>query len=130
MINASRSEMEMIALFEKTLDLVCIAGRDGYFRKVNSAVINTLGYTQEELLKSPIYTFIHPDDRERTSRERNRLLTGNALINFQNRYVTKDGSVVWLEWTSVFLTDNEIVFAIAKNITQKNDVAYQECRGG
>jgi len=118
MINHGNIEFEMLALFELTPDLVCIAGKDGYFKKVNPAVINKLGYTADELFSRPVSSFIHPDDLELTSRERGKLLQGKTLLNFQNRYRAKNGTVIWLEWTSVFLPDKEIVFAIAKDITE------------
>jgi PAS domain S-box-containing protein len=108
----------MLALFEMTPDLVCIAGKDGYFKKVNPAVVSKLGYTEDELFSRPISSFIHPDDKELTSGERHKLLKGKTLLNFQNRYIAKDGTVIWLQWTSVFLPGKEIVFAIAKDITE------------
>ncbi len=119
MVNVGNGEIEMIDFFELTPDLVCIAGKDGYFRKVNPAVINLLGYTREELFAQPISSFIHPDDLQMTSRERKKLLNGRALINFQNRYVSKNGKISWLDWTSVYLPDKEIVFAIAKDVTDR-----------
>lgn len=111
-------ELEMFSFFEMTPDLVCIAGVDGFFRKINPAVVAKLGFTKDELFSKPIASFIHPDDRELTSRKRNQLLKGEPLVNFQNRYVSKDGTTVWLQWTSIFLPDKEVVFAIAKDITE------------
>ncbi|RXK62313.1 PAS domain S-box protein [Lacibacter luteus] len=109
--------MELSPFFELTLDLVFVAGRDGFCRKVNKAVVEKLGYTQEELFARPIADFMHSDDRASTKVEREKLLNGVPLVNFQNRYVTKQGTVVWLEWTSIYLPDEEVVFAIAKDIT-------------
>ena len=54
-----------------------------------------------------------------TGQVRSKLLSAEALLNFQNRYVKKDGSIVWLEWTSIYIADKEIVFAIAKDITAR-----------
>ena len=108
---------ELFTLFEMTPDFVCIAGRDGYFKKVNPAVPALLGYTPEELYARPISSFIHQDDLTLTSRERQTLFNGKTLLNFQNRYITKAGMVIWLEWTSVYVPGQEIVFAIAKDIT-------------
>lgn len=108
---------ELFTLFEMTPDFVCIAGRDGYFKEVNPAVPAKLGYTAAELYARPISSFIHPDDLALTSRERQTLLNGKTLLNFQNRYVAKNGTVIWLEWTSIYVSDQEIVFAIAKDIT-------------
>lgn len=113
------TEFEMLALFEMTPDLVCIAGKDGFLKKVNPAVMQKLGYTAAELYTRPISSFIHPEDRNMTARVRTKLLNGEALLNFQNRYVRKDGTIVWLEWTSIYIADKEIVFALAKDITER-----------
>src|SRR5687768_3861580 len=119
MLPLTTTEFEMFALFELTPDLVCIAGKDGFLRKINPAVIQKLGYTTEELYTRPIASFIHPEDRNMTAQVRAKLLSGEALLNFQNRYITKDGAIVWLEWTSIYIPDKEIVFAIAKDITKR-----------
>jgi PAS domain S-box-containing protein len=113
------SRFKVSAFFRMTPDLVCIAGKDGFFRKVNRAVINKLGYTEAELTTLPIESLIHPEDKELTRNERAELLNGKVLSNFQNRYITKSGQVVWLEWTSIYFPDEEIVFAIAKDISAK-----------
>ena len=118
MTHPGNDAFELLDLFEMTLDLVCIAGRDGYFRKVNPAVMDKLEYSRDELFSQPISFFIHPDDKELTQLERNKLLNGKALLNFKNRYVSKTGKIVWLEWTSVYVPDKEVVFAIAKDITE------------
>ena len=102
-----------------TPDLVCVAGKDGFFRKVNPAVIAKLGYTEQELMANPISTYIHPEDKHFTGEKRAELLNGKALVNFQNRYVTKTGEILWLEWTSIYFAEREIVFAIAKDITER-----------
>ncbi len=111
------SEFELFSLFEMTPDLVCIAGKDGYFRKFNPAVVNKFGYTAKELMAVPILSFIHPEDLQHTRDTREKMLQGTPLLNFQNRYLTKSGKIIWLEWTSVYSTDKELVFAIAKDIT-------------
>lgn len=103
--------------FELTPDLVCVVNREGYFKKINHAVSEKLGYSKEELMASPVATFIHPDDKEITAAQRVKLLSGKPLINFQNRYVSKSGSVIWLHWTSVYFPEQELVFAIAKDVT-------------
>jgi PAS domain S-box-containing protein len=119
MIIQTGSENEMFSFFKMTPDLVCVAGKDGYFRNFNHAVVQKLGYNAEELLSQPISEFIHPEDREVTARRRVELLNGKALTNFYNRYVSKTGEIVWLHWTSVYLPDQEVVFAIAKDVTAR-----------
>lgn len=112
--------------FQITPDLLCIVGFDGYFKKINPAVSKTLGYTDEELFSAPISSFIHPDDLQLTAQKRIELTKGQALLNFENRYLTKSGSVTWLSWTSVPVPQQELIFAIAKNITYRKRLEEYE----
>lgn len=118
-MNPTEHELELFTFFEKTPVLVCIAGKDGYFRKINPAVVEKLGYSKEELFANPISHFIFHEDKLLTEQERAKLLEGKALINFQNRYVAKNGTVIWLEWNSIYFPEKEVVFAIAKDITER-----------
>lgn len=119
MLQQQGTELEMFRFFEMTPDLVCIADKAGYFRNINLAVVQKLGYTREELFSRPIASFIHPADREKTSLRRTELLNGKALMNFDNRYLSKNGNIVWLHWTSIYFPEKELVFAIAKDITER-----------
>ena len=115
-------DFELSAFFDMTPDLVWIADKDGYLKKVNSAVIKKLGYSEVELYSNPVLSFIHPDDREKTKLSRMRLINGEVLHNFLNRYITKKGEILWLEWTSIYFTDREFVFAIAKDVTTRKQI--------
>ena len=108
--------------FQISPDLLCIAGFDGYFKRVNPAVLQLLGYTEEELLSSPIVTFVHPDDRGITGEMQKSIGSGNPLHNFENRYVTKDGELIWLAWTAMPKPSDQLIFAIAKNVTHKKKI--------
>jgi PAS domain S-box-containing protein len=105
--------------FELSPDLLCIAGYDGFFKRINLTVSKTLGYNDEELFASPINSFVHPDDQQLTASYRENLTKNMPLLNFENRYLTKTGEVVWLSWTSMPIENEQVVFAIAKNVTHK-----------
>lgn len=111
--------------FELTADLFCIAGYDGYFKKINSSVSKVLGYSMEELYSRPINDFVHPEDQLVTSKVREQIYRSKPLLNFENRYLTKSGEIVWLSWTSMPVESQQLVFAIAKNITHKKEIESQ-----
>lgn len=113
------SDFNLDLFFESSADLLCIAGYDGYFKRINPTVSKTLGYTNDELFSRPINTFVHHEDKDLTSRNREKLHKNTPLLNFENRYVTKSGEVVWLSWTSMPIDSEQMIFAIAKNITHK-----------
>jgi diguanylate cyclase (GGDEF)-like protein/PAS domain S-box-containing protein len=98
-------EAESNRLFDLSRDMICIAGFDGYFKRVNPAFERTLGYSQEELLGRPMADFLHPDDREGTGGE--------------NRYLDSDGEIHWLEWTSVAIPDEDVIYAVARDVTDR-----------
>jgi thiamine biosynthesis protein ThiF family 2 len=87
-------------LFELSLALLCVAGTDGYFKHLNPAFERTLGHSRDELLARPFYEFVHPEDRERTVQEVEKLATGIPTVHFENRFVCKNGSYRWLAWTA------------------------------
>ena len=117
-----KNKYDLTLFFELSLDLMCIAGYDGYFKKVNTGFEKLLGYTSDELLSRPVNTFIHPDDVEITSKYRDSIRNGKPLLNFENRYITKSGEEVWLTWTSIPHPQQELVYAIAKNITHRKKI--------
>lgn len=115
------TDYSLTPFFDLSPYLLCIAGFDGYFKKINPALIKLLGYSTEELYSKPINSFVHPDDQELTEQHRNNIRKGKSLLNFENRYLSKDGSVVWLSWHSIPVKKDQLVYAIAKNITPKKE---------
>jgi eukaryotic-like serine/threonine-protein kinase len=115
-------------LFAFSPDMICIADFDGFFRRVNPAWTQTLGWNVDELLSRPLFEFIHPDDRNATFREALRMSgTGNKVVSFTNRYRCRDGSYRWLEWSATPLVGDRLIYGIARAVTEPRG-AEQESR--
>jgi PAS domain S-box-containing protein len=108
--------------FEICLDLLSIAGFDGYLKKVNQAWTRALGWSAAELLGRPSLDFVHPEDREKTLQSRNHLIDGRLLTDFTNRYRCKDGRYLWLDWQVVPHGDRGLIYAAARNVTEARAV--------
>lgn len=115
----SEADYPLTPFFELSSDLLCIAGFDGYFKKVNPALCELLEFSKKELMSRPINSFVHPDDQLLTERHRDNIRKGKPLLNFENRYRTKSGKTVWLSWTSIPVKENELIYAIAKDVTHR-----------
>jgi PAS domain S-box-containing protein len=104
-------------LFQLSTDMLCVAGVDGRFRRVNPAFSRVLGWTSAELIAVPLTEFVHPDDRQRTLDEIAALEAGRTTLHFENRYRCKDGSYRWLAWTSTPDIDAGVLYAVARDVT-------------
>jgi PAS domain S-box-containing protein len=115
----NRIQDELDRLFNLSLDLLCVAGIDGYFKHINPAFERVLGYSREELLSRSFVEFVHPDDRPGTVDEMERLVQGLPVVDFQNRYLAKDGDYRWLAWRSTPAQGTGLVYAVARDITKE-----------
>ena len=113
-----QAEEERDRFFTLSLDLLCIADFQGKFQRLNPAWENTIGYTVEELQEQSFLDFVHPDDREQTLAQTAKIASGAETISFENRYRCKDGSYKWLSWKSRPLTEEKIMYAVARDITE------------
>ncbi len=107
------------SFFNLSVDLLCVAGYDGYFKRLNPAWTLALGFTQDDLMARPYMDFVHPDDRLATVAEAEKLASGAKTVHFRNRYECRDGTYRWLAWTAMPTGSGELIHAIARDVTQE-----------
>ncbi|UZR98255.1 PAS domain S-box protein [Chondrinema litorale] len=118
-IQRNSIESELYEIYNNVEEIICITGFDGYFKRINSAATAILEYSREELLEIPFIDLIHPDDIESTQQEMIKLNRGAKTYYFENRYISKSGKTIWLSWTSIPILQNEHLFCVARDITEK-----------
>src|SRR5246500_4318157 len=111
-------DTEVTELLDLALDLICVAGLDGYFKRVNKAWTDVLGYTKKELLTQPWINLVHPDDREATIAEATKVFQGYKTMRFRNRCRSKNGSFRWILWTAAAPADGQFFYATGRDITE------------
>ena len=117
--SAEEASEVLEAFFRVSLDFLCVAGTDGFFKRINSSLSDALGYRTEELLSHPFIDFVHPDHVDATIGAVRQLSEGKPLIRFQNRYRTSSGSYLWFEWSAVYDPRRELIYAAARDVTEQ-----------
>lgn len=112
-----RAEEERQRLFSLSLDMLCVAGTDGMLKQVNPAWTRALGWTAEELTATPWIDIVHPDDRRATLASARELLSGRPVTGFETRFRCADGSYRHLSWNAFPLLEEELVFAVIRDVT-------------
>ena len=106
--------------FNMSLDMMIIASDK--FIKINPSVTKTLGYTEEELLSKPFLDFVYAEDKEITLNEVAKLQKGVLTINFENRYICKDGSLKWILWSTSPDISTGLLYAVARDVTKQKEI--------
>ena len=117
------AEEERDQLFDLSIDMLSISTTDGYFRRVNPAVVRNLGYSESELLATRIIDFVHPDDVEATLEELQALAKNRPMLAFENRIRRKGGAYRWFSWNA--FPKDQLVYAVARDVTEQKAVAEQ-----
>jgi len=108
--------------FDVSLDLLCIAGTDGYFKLTNPAFTKSLGWTEEQLVSQPFIDLVHPDDVAATQDQISRLSEGQPTISFVNRFRTAEGGWKYLKWNAYPEPVSGLLYAIARETRPPRDV--------
>ncbi len=125
--NLLGTEQSLEAFFNISLDMLCLFDTNGYFKKVNSAFVQNLGYkSSATIINQPLLNFVHPEDRDLTIVELKKLQRGIASIKFENRFCTQDGSYLRLQWVSAPPQKNlNMIYSIARDVTKSHDLQQQ-----
>ncbi len=119
------AEEERDRLFNLSIDMLAVWGYDGVLQQVNPAWVRVLGWSRDELMGQPLTFFIHPDDLEITQDAFDSLFQGQPIDELDMRFRCRNGSFLWLSWSSFPYPDREVVFSVVKDITH-NKIAERK----
>ena len=114
-----QAQQELDHIFNLSPDMICTSNYDGYFTRTNEAWLHALGHTAEQLMETPFVDFVHPDDRADTMAQLSQLAEGHTIFGFTNRYRTSAGSYRWLEWHAQADSVARVIYAVARDQTDR-----------
>ncbi|MGL5511358.1 MAG: PAS domain S-box protein, partial [Microcoleaceae cyanobacterium] len=123
-----QAEAELDHFFNISLDMMSISSITGDFKRINPRFISNLGYAPTEILGDSWLTLVHPEDRQITKENMEKLAIGLPILDLENRYICADGSFRWLAWAAIPSRTEELIYAVTRDITDRKlaEVAIQE----
>ncbi len=107
------------AMIENALDVICTVDAEGRFVSVNPACSKVWGYQPEELVGRKYIDLVLPEDVAKTNEVAARMVSGEELTNFENRYRHKNGTLVSTTWTAHWSESEQLMFAVAHDNTER-----------
>ena len=124
------TEEELDQLFMVSLDMLCIAGFDGYFKRINPAWERTLGIPQPKNFSPNRTTSSYIRTIARKPKLKREIsIAATQTISFENRYRCADGTYRWLLWNATPSLSQKLVFAVARDITQRKEAEQRLATG-
>ena len=116
---AKRARDQLDRIFNLSPDLLIIVGFDGYLKNVNPAVETLLGYSRAKLFSEPFTNFVHPDDRPKVMSAFQSSMGGRQVKARRIRCLRRDGSICWIEISSVPVPGEGLIYAAARDLTER-----------
>ena len=118
----TRAESEFNRMFEATPDMMALGGFDGFYKRVNPAMLETLGYTEAEMLSTSLHELIHPDDFVAIGDQLALLAAGGRSRNIYYRVKHKDGHYLSTEWTDVPIVEGGLFLTLGRDMTERMEL--------
>ena len=115
-------------ILDLLLDAVCVVNANGRFVFVSASFETIFGYSPEEVVGKDMIDFVLPEDRAKTLQTVHQIMSDRPQINFENRYLRKDGQVAHVMWSARWSEADQVRIAVARDVTQlrQSEVAIDE----
>lgn len=127
------AEKYFLAIANTTKDMIHLNDLDGRIVYANHATETILGYKLDDVVGSPAFEIIHPDDQEAIQQAMSTLATDNRMLTHEIRLRKKDGTYIEVEVRGflVDLDEHKYIGAVIRDIsarkkTEKELAKYQE----
>lgn len=114
---ANKDKEKYKNFFKLSMDMLCIATLEGFFKEVNESFVSKLGFTRDELLAIKYIDLVHEDDRAKTIEVIQTIASGKTIDDFEIRFIKKSGDIIWLRWTCQLNPETNELYAAAHDIT-------------
>ena len=107
------------AIFEHSLDVICVIDEQGRFVEVSAAARQVWGYPPQDLVGRRVMELVAPRDQARTERATASIMSGQPVAAFENRCLRQDGTEAPMQWSAVWVADQRRIYAVARDLSER-----------
>ncbi len=123
--SARRLGRALERLFNQANSFVCITRLNGTIQRANPALLELIGRDTEALQQTRLDQLVHPDDRAVARGALDRLACGEPVNALRCRIVDQTGSVRTLEWSATADGEEELIYALAIDVSERTILEAQ-----
>jgi PAS domain S-box-containing protein len=112
-------QAESERFFNQSLNLLCTAGFDGHFKRLNPAWERVLGTSRAQLMAKPFLDVVHPEDHAPVIAAMQKLARGEVVISVECRCRRADGTYRDFLWDATPFNENQGFYATGHDITER-----------
>ena len=113
------SKEELQKIMDTSLDIICTIDEEGYFLSINKACKQIWGYEPKDIIGTRYLELVYDEDIKLTENSAESVLSGKKVVNFENRYLHKNGAIVPMLWSSNWDKKDRVYYCIARDNTEK-----------
>jgi diguanylate cyclase (GGDEF)-like protein/PAS domain S-box-containing protein len=123
----NRDEYNSLSCFiDLIIDTICVVDKTGRFEFVSASSERIFGYTADEMIGMQMLDLVYYADRDRTIAAAKNIMKGHEHINFENRYVRKDGQIVDILWSARWSETQQQRIAVARDISERKNIERRQ----
>ncbi|ANE49747.1 PAS domain-containing sensor histidine kinase [Flavisolibacter tropicus] len=112
-------------IMDFSVDIICTIDKTGIFLKVGAASQKLLGYAPGELVGMQSNDLVYCDDKLVSQETFSQIRNGLEVTYFENRFCSKDGSIIPLVWSARWDEEEQIMYCVARDGREKKKVEQQ-----
>ena len=113
---------DLSKILDFSMDLICTCDEEGRFVWVNKASERILGYQLDELIGKKYSDFVFHEVADKSINEDFDFKNGYHVPIFEKKFIHKNGSIVYLQWSAVWDEVKKLCYCIGRDITEKKNI--------
>lgn len=115
-------EEDVSQIFDSAPDIIAMIDYNGKILRINKAGSQLLKYNENEFRNLSYKTFIQKEDVDLVEGTIQQLVQQETTIHIEFRCYDKSGKIVWLDCTCTSSKEQGLIYAVAKDISEKHEL--------